>query len=168
MTTLLETVHGSHLYGLAHEGSDLDTYRVIERFAGARLNRVRHSVDKEAGTDVTIVGLSTFMHLCEEGVPQALEAMFSPAATIDELAELRAAYRVGWTMGRTYMRTATNFINGDTEKKKRHAIRLLLNLNEAEVSGRFNPVLSSVNVKLLQRRAGSYEELYDEMTERRW
>lgn len=31
MTGLIfSTVHGSHLYGLAHEGSDLDVYEVYE------------------------------------------------------------------------------------------------------------------------------------------
>lgn len=163
MTTLLETVHGSHLYRLAHEGSDVDTYRVIDGFRGARPNRVRHTVDREAGTDVTVVGLSTFMHLCEEGVPQALEAMFSPVAVVDRMAELRSAYRVGWTTRRTYMRTAKNFINGDTEKKQRHACRLLLNLDVALRYGRFDPVLSNVQLTLLDKWKSSYHELYEEI-----
>lgn len=29
MNTVLFTVHGSHLYGLDHEDSDYDTYRVV-------------------------------------------------------------------------------------------------------------------------------------------
>lgn len=160
---LLETVHGSHLYGLAHPGSDLDVYKVVWSWRRSRKNDVKSVI--KGGVDTTTVGLSTFMHFCEEGVPQALEAMFSPIATVDRLAELRAAYHVGSAMRKTYHRTATNFINGDTEKKQRHACRLLLNLKEAERTGRFNPRLSDIQLMLLESWNGSYPELYRQVQE---
>lgn len=163
MTVLLETVHGSYLYGLDHCDSDLDTYRVISRFSGARPNRVRHQVDKAAGTDVTTVGLSTFMHHCEEGVPQALEAMFSPVATIDSFPDLRAAYRVGSTMRRTYMRTAKNFAMSGEHKKQRHALRLLTNLWVGQRTGRFNPVLNHVDRIWLNLAMEDFEQAYEKL-----
>lgn len=166
MTTILETVHGSRLYGLTHPGSDLDVYRVVPSWNRARKHDVRQTV--RDGVDTTVIGLSTFMHMCEQGVPQALEAMFSPVATVDRMAELREGYRVGWMMRKTYMRTATNFINGDTEKKRRHACRLVLNLREAERTGRFNPMLDAETLRVLENWSGMYGVLYEVLMEARW
>lgn len=150
MTELFHTVHGSHLYGLSHEGSDLDTYRVISGFGGVRPHRVRHSVNKAQGTDVTTIGLSTFLHQCEEGVPQALEAMFSELATTDVLRDYRRSYRVNPDkVRRTYKRTAKNFMLSDSPKKHKHALRLLINLQSALDTGRFDPTLSGGELREL-------------------
>lgn len=163
--TLLETVHGSHLYGLDHYDSDLDTYRVIENQRRTRKHWVRHTVDKEAGTDVTVVDLSTFMHFCEQGVPQALEAMFSPVATVDVIADLRRSYRVGSAMRATYMRTAKNFALSGESKKRRHALRLLMNLYVAQRTGRFNPVLRYEDKLWLAVALSDFEHAYERFLE---
>lgn len=163
MTVLLETVHGSHLYGLSHADSDLDTYRVVPSWNRSRKNDARHKVDREAGVDLTVVGLSTFMRFCSEGVPQALEAMFSPVARVDEIRDLRRSYRVGNTMRRTYMRTAKNFALSDEPKKQRHALRLLMNLYDAQRTGRFNPVLDLPQKVWLATALCDFEQAYDRM-----
>lgn len=139
---LLVTVHGSRLYGLAHEDSDWDVYRVVPSWNRARKNDVTHKIKGKA--DVTTVGLSTWLHWCEEGVPQALEAMFSTFATTDVLKDYRRSYKVNPDkMRRTYKRTAKNFMMSNEPKKQRHALRLLENLLVALETGRFDPTLTN-------------------------
>lgn len=75
--TVLSTVHGSHLYGLAHANSDLDTYEVV---VGGDKNFARQS-NRE--TDALRLHLSRFQRSVRDGVPQALEALFSPVAEYD-------------------------------------------------------------------------------------
>lgn len=145
---VLVTVHGSHLYGLNHEGSDLDLYVVLPSWNRTRKNDSRQSI--RDGVDRQTVGLSTWLRFCEEGNPQALEAMFSPVATVDLLADYRRTFVVNPVkMRRTYLRTARNFSASIDPKKQRHALRLLINLAEAQQSGRFNPRLSPEQVERL-------------------
>lgn len=145
---LLHTVHGSHLYGLAHEGSDYDWYRVVPSWHRAKRNDVTHHIFGRY--DVTTVGLSTWLHFCDEGVPQALEAMFSRQAGVDALKSYRESYRINTdTMRRTYKRTAKNFMLSGDPKKQRHALRLLYNLEEALETGRFDPTLTKKQIVAL-------------------
>lgn len=140
---LLDTVHGSHLYGLAHPRSDVDRYVVVDRRpAGHRKARwVRHTVI--GSNDVTVTDLSSFLSMCDAGVPQALEAMFAPRPQVDIIPYFRSGYRAGvWTTAETYRRTITSFIDGDSPKVRRHALRLAHNLTELMATGRFNPVLA--------------------------
>lgn len=145
MRTLLTTVHGSHLYGLATQESDLDLYRVVDAPAGRARHRVRD------GLDTTVVPLGTSVQQCSDGVPQALEALFSPLADRGPLDSYRAAYRVGSdAMASRYLRTIRAFALEDryppesrnSFKRRRHAFRLALNLDQALRHGRFNPTLS--------------------------
>lgn len=137
---LLRTVQGSRLYGLARPESDHDTYTVI---AGKHRGRQRI-----AGPDDTLViGVDQFLAQCAKGVPQALEAMFSPLAEPGPLNALRAGYRVAQPAFReTYRRTIRRFaldgLERDDLKRRRHALRLLVNFEEGLVRGRFNPTLS--------------------------
>ena len=103
METLLETVHGSHLYGLNHANSDLDTYRVV-----AGLKRGRQNIDNE-NNDVVRVPLGKFMVMTDAGSPQALEAMFSPYSHGSLKAFADMYYVNPGNMARTYLRTLTNF-----------------------------------------------------------
>jgi predicted nucleotidyltransferase len=147
-TALFKTIHGSHLYGLANMDSDLDYYIVVPEVRRAKTRHAKHVVAGKV--DVTIIGLSTWLHFCDAGVPQALEAMFSNAPVHDDLAAFRASYRVGPTRTReTYMRTAKNFIYSDSAKKRRHGLRLLHNLKEALTTGRFDPHMPQRQAKVL-------------------
>ena len=72
MTTgfFLRTIHGSHLYGTNHAGSDVDWYEIW--LTGKNNQAVVN------GVDTTKVNLETFVRLIDKGVPQAIEALFSP------------------------------------------------------------------------------------------
>lgn len=137
MTVLLKTVHGSHLYGLNHEGSDLDYYIVTS--SGNSKQSIKD------GIDTNTVSFDKFVKLCFDGVPQALEAMFSQVAEIDEISYFRNGYRAGGSkVIDTYRRTikSLSYDERHTVKYRRHAVRMALNLNDIVRHGRFNPTLS--------------------------
>lgn len=132
MKTIFETIHGSHLYGLAHAESDVDTYRVI-------LDKVKSKHTISGDQDITVVSLDKFLLQAGKGNPQALEAMFSPIPTLDEISALRSAFRPNLAETiHTYSRTIRNFSYGD-RKQQRHALRLALNVNDLYEHGYFNP-----------------------------
>lgn len=164
--TLLLTRGGSHLYGLNHAGSDEDFYRVMpdEHYWKAIGKRPTGNPKVLAnqtiidGIDQMIVSEKTFHIFCFEGAPQALEAMFSQQPILDKIPAFRNDYFGGLNLdhmcGR-YMRTIKTFAYGDF-KKRRHALRLSLNLREAQdLQGRFNPTLSAENIEYITRLAGS-------------
>lgn len=149
---LLKTIHGSRLYGLAHEDSDWDFYTVVEPVKKKKAKYATHRID--GALDGVVVDLGTFLGLATKGAPAALEAMFSQQAEIDEIAELRA----GWKMGTDevidrYLRTIKSFALEDTFKHKRHALRLALNLQELMHTGRFNPTLDAMQIELVNELA---------------
>lgn len=144
---LFSTVHGSHLYGTAHSGSDRDMFTVV-----TRLPHVSHNAKSKyakqtikSGLDETVVDLSTFMNGCWKGVPQYLEAMFSDKAVYDRLGTFRHSFRVGSSVLPTYLRTMKAFAYDERDggvKKRRHALRLGLNAREISLHGRFNPTMT--------------------------
>lgn len=157
-TIALTTTHGSRLYGLAHATSDQDTYTV---FTDAPDN-LRHQSLKGAD-DQFWISLDQFLLLCADGTPQALEAMFSPMATCSPLMEAyRATYRAPLgAMRMKYRRTVANFAEGDTLKKRRHALRLALNLTDAErLGGRFNPTMTAERAAWLTATASLDNDEY--------
>ena len=137
---LFKTLHGSHLYGLAHEGSDKDYYVVLDTQKKKKAKYARQSIVD--GVDTTVVDFGTWVNMCQHGTPQALEAMFSSMAEVDEISNFRQAFRVGDGIRDTYYRTIDNFLAEEDFKRNRHAIRLALNLRDALRYGRFNPTLS--------------------------
>lgn len=155
MTILLRTIHGSHLYGLAHADSDTDIYEVFVTTRTARKRNIKQTISN--GVDKTSVDMSTFMHMVDECVPQALEALWSPVAEIDKIHEFRTQYRVNSAkMKEVYVRTALKFVEEGTVKHRRHALRLILNLGTALEYGKFNPQLSATDLIILNA-AGSTE-----------
>lgn len=138
---LLSTVHGSHLYGLAREHSDLDTYIVVSDNNG-KVKPQQTIIDNH---DTTLIGLSAFMKQIHKGVPQALEALYSPYADIDDLPFRNFYYCNSSEVVNTYLRTMKSFML-DTRheyKYKKHALRLTYNLNSILEYGFFTPVLNS-------------------------
>jgi predicted nucleotidyltransferase len=140
---LFKTIHGSNLYGLAHEGSDLDYYVVTETRRNRRPSYARQTIVD--GVDTTTVDFGTWMNMCQSGVPQALEAMFSTRPVYEGagIKEFRRAFVMGSSARDKYYRTIDNFLeDADNFKKKRHAVRLSLNLRDGMKYGRFNPTLT--------------------------
>lgn len=144
-TVLFSTPHGSHLYGLAHAGSDRDRYTVVTRLPHVeQRSRARYARQTISGEDDEfVIDLSTWLQLCEKGVPQALEAMWSRVATVDSIGDFRAGYRAGTAVLPTYLRTIRSFAKADDFKRRRHAARLAINARQILERGHFNPLMTS-------------------------
>jgi len=171
MEVLFKTVHGSRLYGLAHAGSDEDFYTVISKpkrdTRYGKQTKSRYSKQTIVdGEDTVVVDFGTWVEQCKSGVPQALEAMFSNMAVEDNIAEFRKSFRAGSDVTNRYLRTIKSFAYSekDTFKRKRHALRLALNLNELGRTGRFDPTLTPEQVDYITRRAEyrTQDEIYGE------
>ena len=135
MTTILSTVAGSHLYGLNHATSDYDTYEVV--LTGCTKQSV------VGRFDLTTVTLRDYLKQVEKGVPQALEALFSPVKQVEpEWAAYFEALRPDYysTLA-IYQRTIRNFLNAGDAKRWRHAVRMSFNLQDFQAKGVFNPRL---------------------------
>lgn len=165
--TLFKTVHGSRLYGLAHENSDEDFYTVVTKkpVPKGRQVKARYAKQKINGDeDSMVVDFGTWVEMCRNGVPQALEAMFSDMPIGDDrIADFRSGFRVGTEVYARYYRTIKSFalMEDDGIKKRRHALRLALNLNEMARTGRFNPTLSAEDARYISGMATkSHEDVY--------
>lgn len=163
---LFKTVHGSRLYGLAHAGSDDDFYTVVtkEPYTGKGQGKARYAKQTIVGDeDSMLVDLDTWVEMCKNGVPQALEAMFSQMPLVDRLGSFRNSFRCGTEVYERYFRTIKSFALAEDEtiKKRRHALRLALNLNELARYGRFNPTLSADDARYITNMAHkSHEDVY--------
>jgi len=157
---VFRTVHGSHLYGLAHADSDMDFYEVyvrsIKRNSHTRATWAKQSIVD--GVDTTKVDFGTWMEQCRKGVPQALEAMFSGLAEVDEIDSFRNAFRVGTGAVETYLRTIKAFCMDEENpsfKKRRHAVRLAYNCNTLREYGRFNPTMTEHQIMVANKFAAA-------------
>ena len=168
-TSVLETIHGSHLYGLAHASSDVDSYLVLLEPKGFA-KQVKHGDD-----DSLVISLDRFVEQIGLGVPQALEALWSPVAEIPrEWRPFLSSLQPGRsdTIQR-FRRTIVNFAlcrGGRTGaaarqisqvKLHRHALRLLLELEDFCEHGHFSPTLTPDRVGWVKKTAEmeSFEEL---------
>lgn len=151
------TVHGSRLYGFAHEGSDFDTYTVTL----SRSLKVHQTVDDE-GNDRVRVGLWHFLDLATSGSHQSVEALFSPmkewGPAADQYRPMLEHMRIGGgEVFEKYERTIRRFCHGDF-KRRRHAVRLMLNLDDLRWMGRVSWVrLSDLQVGYCTRLATDFE-----------
>ena len=145
MTTgsILRTIHGSHLYGTNHAGSDVDWYEVC--LTGKNHQSVVN------GVDTAKVNLETFTSGIDKGVPQAIEALFSPFGVYDEhwrpfLASLKPNIN---NARHTYRRTIkSQFLDGSIKGTK-HAVRLSWNIIELETNGWYSPRLDQEYLDML-------------------
>ena len=165
---LFKTVHGSHLYGLNHAGSDEDFYTVVTKKPTdnryGRQERAKYAkhkiVDNE---DSTVVDFGTWVEMCKSGVPQALEAMFSNMPLEDNITEFRNGFRCGTQVYERYFRTIKSFALAEDDgiKKRRHALRLALNLRDIGRYGRFNPTLRPEDIAWITDMAHkSHSDVY--------
>jgi len=139
-TVLFKTMHGSRLYGLHHADSDHDFYTVVDKVKTARARYARQTI---AGDDDSmVVDFGTWLGMCVNGVPQALEAMFSQHAVVDNIEAFRYGYKVSTGAQERYLRTITSFTMTQDPKRKRHGLRLALNMYDFRASGRFNPSMT--------------------------
>lgn len=154
---MLRTIHGSHLYGLAHAGSDTDFYVVVDS------GKTRQTISD--GIDTNTIPFDKFVDLCFKGVPQALEAMFSQIADVDEISYFRSGWRAaGSEVIDTYRRTIKSLSLDDrhVQKYRRHAVRMAYNLNDIVRTGRFNPTLDDFQIGMAQEIARMPDEYFME------
>lgn len=118
----------------------------------------------------------------ENGAPQALEALFSPVSEIEPGWEaFFAGLRPGIDSARaTYRRTIRNFGFGnggrtgaaertDPVKLRRHALRLIYNLDDLVRRGRFNPMLTfedAWTISVIAEKGSTPRFDFDDMIER--
>lgn len=144
MTELFRTVHGSRLYGMDTDSSDLDLFIVTDSTAPRAKHRI---VGRE---DRVTVGLETFLRRVAEGSHQSVEAAFSRVKCwTDEGAAYRPMIN-GLLVGgpdvyEKYERTIKKFCFGDF-KRRRHAVRLAFNPGELRREMRFNPKMSELQI----------------------
>lgn len=73
------TIHGSYLYGTAHEKSDVDFFAVYHN------DKKKKNKHKKVGNlDVQLHSLDTFLKNIEEGATNASETLYSPYLTFVE------------------------------------------------------------------------------------
>lgn len=156
MEEVFRTVHGSRLYGMAHEGSDDDIFIVntSERW------KARQSMNGEI--DTVRVGLDLFLFRAATGSHQTLEAMFSPYKQWSSYGlkyqPMIEHYKVtGTDVFEKYERTIRKFCYGDF-KRRRHAVRLSFNLSELRRLGRFNPVMTAGEIVTANAVAERYRD----------
>lgn len=139
MAVIFSTIHGSRLYGLAHEGSDRDTFTVTDNTS----THARQTVNGDS--DSVRVGFNTFLIRALGGSHQSVEALFSPYKEWNEdFLHLKPFIDnmvvCGGEVYAKYERTIRKFCFGDF-KRRRHAVRLSWNLEGLRAEGRFNPVM---------------------------
>lgn len=155
MNLIFSTVHGSHLYGMAHESSDMDIYEVFEGNGINLTQKIRGSEDHVWGS------LEAFTRRALTGSHQSCEALFSPVKEFGPgMREKYGAYLDGFrvTGGEVfakYERTIKKFSYGDF-KRRRHAVRLGLNLRDLRREGRFNPQLTEEQVRHVTLMADAF------------
>lgn len=144
---ILSTIHGSHLYGLANENSDIDNYVVVSNNY-YNMKPIQTIVDNN---DITVIGLKYFMQQIYKGVPQSLEALYSPKTVVDKMLFRHSYYCNSSEVVNTYLRTIKSFSLDERHpyKYNRHALRLTYNLNDIIMYGRFTPVLSTAQIEAI-------------------
>lgn len=151
MTLLFRSYTGSILHGLSTPASDIDIFEVhSESFGSAYANK--QEVQKIEGKyDVTKVTLSRFMQRSMEGSHQCLDAMFSSIAEVDEISALRNNFRAGFNTVETMRRSITEMAYQAPAKKRRHAVRVTLNLIQIMDHGRYEPKLNEAELEITNR-----------------
>jgi len=156
---LLKTQHGSHLYNLATEESDQDTYEIYTwNFKIWRPKKqAEQTIDEE---DKLRISLDRFTSSVYKGVPQSLETLFSPQSkwiywdvTWPQIQAnlIRQLPKYKKQIVDTYLRKAEKLMRKDDPKKNRHAFRLLLNLGDFLDYGKMYPSLDGFSIQILNR-----------------
>lgn len=141
---IFTTRHGSHLYGLAGPTSDLDIYTVT-----TSRNRARQRVN---GLDDSFtIGFDAFLEYAFGGSHQSVEALFSTEKvwhSHHHLAPMLDGYRItGGDVLAKYRRTIRKFAHADDFKRRRHACRLWLNMQCLRWDGRFDPRMTTDEIR---------------------
>ena len=157
-TVLLETSTVSRLYGTATPDSDHDKWVVV---LGPRRTRQTFRGDH----DITTMDLATFTQMVNQGVPQALEALWSPVKTTHQAyrAYFNALRPNLWEARMRHLVMHRNKQAGN--KGAGHAVRTARNLQQLLATGRYNPECpDSLKEEVAAARSGTlnHETVQDE------
>ena len=153
-TVLLLTPTGSRLYGLHNKDSDYDYWAVV-----LEGNKGFHKVVGEE--DVAVIPLSLFQKMLNDGVPQAMEALFSTQAEFPPPAWEQYMRRLRpnlWAARRKLLKpqhTEKKKMAGEPltakefRKGKMHKTRLALQWVNMSENGYFNPTLTGEQLELV-------------------
>ena len=144
-TVLLLTPTGSRLYGTHRPDSDHDFWAVV-------LEGVKPSHEVVGEEDVAVIPLSHFQKMIANGVPQALEALWSPKATFHPAWE---AYMKGmkpnvWNAKYRHLAPQGTSV---VQKERMHRARLSLQWLQMAAFGQFNPSLEGEFLELVKYAA---------------
>ena len=145
---IFSTIHGSGLYGLAHEGSDYDVFMVTDSTRKKVSHRMELDHEFDTVVDTTEVGIDAFLRNAWSGSHQSVEALFSRRkvwVNQDYRAMIEGARVGGAEVFAKYERTIKKFCYGDF-KRRRHAVRLRFNLEGLRNEGRFNPEMTGTEI----------------------
>lgn len=150
MTLLFRSYAGSILHGLATSSSDIDIFEVYSE--GFGIPSSSHELKREIQTikgkdDVTKITLSRFMQRSMEGSHQCLDAMFSSIPEVDKISALRKSFYCGNNTVETFRRSIREMAFQKVPKKRRHAVRVTLNLIQIMERGRYEPQLTDEEKK---------------------
>lgn len=155
---IFSTIHGYRLYGLQKADSDFDIFNVTT----SNDRGMKHRVNSESPgvvVDTTEAGLDTFLRMANSGSHQSVEALFS-TRKVWNMREyepmLSGAFVCGPEVFGKYERTIRAFSYGDF-KRRRHAVRLSMNLRDLRDIGRFDPEMDSMQVSLANGAAHQLE-----------
>lgn len=164
-TVLFRTQTGSKLYGLGNANSDDDYYVVTpSKQVTYRSKRIKASQSFEGDKDTVYMDFKSFVALCEKGVPNTLEVMFSRASVSEFFEDYRNNYFCSDPVViHKYMATIKMYSlgTGDSQfKYRRHALRLAHNLEEILYTGRFNPTLTPAVARRITEMASQSDMKY--------
>lgn len=140
---LFKTLTGSRLHGFHSEISDYDYVEVYTELPSTSHRTVRqteHSITAEE--DIMRLSLSHFLELASQGSHQILDAMYSTIPTVDYISGLRANFRGGSVVVTRLRGTIAELSQKDDVKKRRHAARIAVNLEQFMYEGYYQPTLT--------------------------
>lgn len=131
---IFSTIHGSYLYGTAHQDSDIDICIVRESGKNKSTN-----IDN---IDVQVLNLETFLRLAQTGCHQAVEALYSPYKKFSNSPYrflIEHLYVSPYSFAKKALSAAKSFRTRGTAKGLQHAHRLEESAQQM-LCGEYSPV----------------------------
>ena len=146
-TVLLLTPTGSRLYGTHRPDSDHDFWAVV-------LEGVKPSHKVVGEEDVAVIPLKHFQEMLNKGVPQALEALWSPQAQFHAQWEsyMKALQPNVWSAKYRHLAKQGEKV---VQKERMHKARLSLQWLQMAAFGKFNPTLEGELLELVKFAANN-------------